>query len=97
MNFKNLIYSAIIAVSLNLITFAGRPLSVNEWEVPDHLTDKAREILYIDQFVDEYTIDQEEFEELIRKLMIYDAHRNGLRTTTKEQWLKLKLKLKNEL
>lgn len=92
MNFKNLIYSAIIVASLNLTDIAAHPLFVNNWKIPEHLTAKAREILALSPDVTHWTVPSNEFMELIMKLVEYDAKLNGLDKVTKKEWNKLKLK-----
>ena len=93
MNFRNLIYSAIIAISLSSITIAGVKLYVNGWKIPDHLTDVARELLEIGPGVTQYALDEEEFKELVNELMLYDGQHNIIGYTTKEEWIKLKKEL----
>lgn len=90
MNFKNLIYSAIIVASLNLINIAAYPLFVNGWEVPEHLTNKAREFLNLGPEVVIWEVDNQQLKKLVAALMNYQLEGNDVTVLTKEEWRKLK-------
>lgn len=93
MNFKKFIYASIIAASLNLTEISANPLIINGYEIPKHLTDKARDILDLSKDILYYQLTPAQFTELMQVLSDYEAVLHGQASAiSRKRWLEIQNK-----